>query len=122
MGGCIVKMDREKIFKKFDGHCAYCGIKIDFCNLHIDHIKSRASGCSEIDSEKNFNPACPVCNNWKHCDNLETFRRSIETQVRKCRDYSRNFRMAERYGLVNVTEKPIVFYFEYEWLIKQNKV
>ena len=103
---------RLEIYNKFGGHCAYCGIEIDLCNMQIDHIKSKASGYSNLNEPENFNPACPICNNWKHSDNIESFRRSILQQVRKCRDYSRNFKMAERYGLVQEVIKPIVFYFE----------
>lgn len=104
--------NRLEVYNKYNGHCAYCGVDIDLCNMQIDHIKPKASGDPSVNEIENFNPACPICNNWKHCDNLETFRRSISQQVRKCRDYSRNFRMAERYGLVEEVIKPIIFYFE----------
>lgn len=107
------KPNRLEVYNKYNGHCAYCGIELDLCNMQIDHIIPQVHGHSEfIDDIKNYNPACPICNGWKHCDNLETFRRSILQQVRKCRDYSRNFRMAERYGLVQEVIKPIIFYFE----------
>jgi 5-methylcytosine-specific restriction endonuclease McrA len=105
-----MKTDRKKIFDKFGGHCAYCGNEIDLCNMQVDHINPRQH--PDRDNIENINPSCPICNNWKHCDNLETFRRSIQSQVRKCRDYSRNFRMAERYGLVQEIKLSIVFYFE----------
>ena len=106
------EIKRLEIYNKFGGHCAYCGIEIDLCNMHADHIKPKASGLLNLDEMDNYNPACPICNNWKHLDNIESFRRSIQQQVRKCRDYSRNFKMAERYGLVQEIVKPIVFYFE----------
>jgi hypothetical protein len=106
------KPNRLEIWKKYYGHCAYCGVEIDLCNMQIDHIKAKVSGHPGIEDVSNYNPACPICNGWKHCDNLETFRRSISQQVRKCREYSRNFRMAERFGLVQEIVKPIVFYFE----------
>jgi 5-methylcytosine-specific restriction endonuclease McrA len=107
-----MKPNRLNIFNKFAGHCAYCGIELDLCNMHIDHQVPQVSSRDDVHTEKNYFPACPICNGWKHSDNLESFRRSIQQQVRKCRDYSRNFRMAERYGLVREVEKPIVFYFE----------
>jgi len=107
-----MKINRIAVFNKFGGHCAYCGTEIDLCNMHTDHVIPQASSRAEVHKEENYFPSCPVCNNWKHSDNLESFRRSIQQQVRKCRDYSRNFRMAERFGLVKEIEKPIVFYFE----------
>jgi hypothetical protein len=60
----------------------------------------------------NLMPACPSCNNYKMSLQLETFRRELAESVRKARDYSVNFRFAERFGLVEVKEQPIVFYFE----------
>jgi len=107
-----MKINRKEIYDKCNGHCAYCGAELDLCNMQIDHIKPQASGDPSVHSVDNYNPSCPICNGWKHCDNIESFRRSIAQQVRKCRDYSRNFRMAERFGLVAEIEKPIVFYFE----------
>ena len=107
-----MKINRKEIYDKYDGRCAYCGIELDLCNMQIDHIKPQASGDPYVHSVDNYNPSCPICNGWKHCDNIESFRRSIAQQVRKCRDYSRNFRMAERFGLVKEIEKPIIFYFE----------
>jgi len=106
-----MKPNRLLVYNKFGGHCSYCGVELDLCNMQIDHIKPKASGQS-TEEISNYNPACPICNNWKHRDDLESFRRSIEQQTRKCRDYSRNYRMAERYGLVQEITKPVVFYFE----------
>lgn len=106
------KPNRLEIWKKYNGHCAYCETEIDLCNMQIDHIKPKVSGHPDVDEISNLIPTCSTCNGWKHCDNLESFRRSISQQVRKCREYSANFRMAERFGLVREIEKPIVFYFE----------
>lgn len=39
-------------------------------------------------------------------------RREIEKQIERARAYSVNFRTAERFGLVEVIEKPVVFWFE----------
>src|SRR4030042_774941 len=106
------KSIRDAVYNKFGGRCAYCGVEIDVVNMQVDHIRPRRGYPEESENVDNMNPACPVCNNWKHSDNIESFRKSLQSQVRKCRDYSRNFRMAERYSLVVETYKPIVFYFE----------
>ena len=31
-------MNRRDIFNKYDGHCAYCGRKIEFDDMTIDNI------------------------------------------------------------------------------------
>ena len=33
------KKTREQVFKKFDGHCAYCGEEIEYDKMQVDHIK-----------------------------------------------------------------------------------
>jgi hypothetical protein len=66
----------------------------------------------DLDTFDNLMPACRACNIDKHANSLEGWRRSIEHKVRVLRDNYSAFRHAERFGLVQVTEKPIVFYFE----------
>ncbi len=60
----------------------------------------------------NLMPACASCNNFKMVSDLEDFRENLQAQVERGRKYSVNFRMAERFGLIAVMEKPVRFYFE----------
>jgi 5-methylcytosine-specific restriction endonuclease McrA len=103
---------RATIYEKYDGRCAYCGWKILIHEMQIDHLYPKNRGGT--DSIENLNPACRVCNNWKWNFTIEEFRYEIKKQVDRCRLYSRNFRMAERYGLVSENKKPVEFYFEKE--------
>jgi hypothetical protein len=57
-------------------------------------------------------PACRICNKWKGAFDFELFRKEVSEQVKRLNDYSSNYRMAKKYGLIQETEKPIVFYFE----------
>lgn len=34
----ISKKIREIVYKKYNGHCAYCGCKIEYKDMQIDHI------------------------------------------------------------------------------------
>ncbi len=43
---------------------------------------------------------------------VEELRHQISKQVERARKTSVNFRLAERYGLIEITEAPVVFYFE----------
>ncbi len=43
---------------------------------------------------------------------LEQFREEMTAQVERLRLRSANYRMAERYGLVEATGKPVIFWFE----------
>lgn len=104
----IPKSVREAVYSRYDYKCGYCGCEPE--KLVVDHIKPfQAGGSSEI---INLMPACSPCNNFKTSYGVNLFRQELESQVSKARKYSVNFRLAERYGLIQVTEKPIKFYFE----------
>ncbi len=126
----ITKKQRELLFNKYDGKCAYCG-----CDLpkrwHVDHIEAvkrefefvkkdgyhipKCTGVLEnphLDRFDNLNPACPPCNHYKSSMPLESFRRELSHQVERARESSKNFRFAEKFGQVVVQESPIIFWFE----------
>lgn len=110
---------REKVHAKYGGRCAYCGQKITIKQMHIDHLKPIYRGNDSVSPEyrgadtlDNMMPACKPCNLWKGVYLIEQFREEVAAQVERLRMRSANFRMAERYLLVEVTEKPVVFWFE----------
>ncbi len=124
----MTKKDREIIFDKYGGKCAYCG-----CDLvkgwHADHIDpvvrdfkwDRSSGrykqtgtCQnpENDVLENYNPSCASCNIQKNSFTLEQFRKNIEQFVSSLNDYSTQYKFAKRYGLVIETGIDVKFYFE----------
>jgi 5-methylcytosine-specific restriction endonuclease McrA len=117
----ITKKQREIIKQKFGGHCAYCG-EILGDKFHVDHVKplmryAKYHGGFEIDRPENhtmdnFYPACACCNLFKATWNIEQFRHELQMQVIRARKMSKNFRMSEKFGLISIIEKPIVFYFE----------
>jgi len=104
----IPKTLRELVKNKFEGRCGYCGDKA--IKLHVDHIKPFAGGGTN--AIENLMPACAPCNNFKTSFTLEQFRYELSEQVSRARRYSVNFRIAERFGLVKVSDIEIVFYFE----------
>lgn len=104
----IPKALRDEVRNRFGGRCGYCGEESR--SIQIDHIEPVTYGGTNEPS--NLMPACRSCNNYKLVWGLESFRRNLSEQVALCRRYSVNFRFAERYGLVQATEKPITFYFE----------
>jgi 5-methylcytosine-specific restriction endonuclease McrA len=125
-----MKINREEVYNKCGGRCAYCGNQIKIKEMQVDHIiptsffsqhinnKVRVPKFlnhlteSDVNHMDNLLPTCRVCNKWKSAHDLELFRKEIEEQVRRLNDYSSNYRMAKRYGLVEETIKPIIFYFE----------
>ena len=110
----ISKTKRESVWKKYDGHCAYCGRKIAYKDMQVDHflpLKSWGIEDAGTDDISNLMPSCRMCNHYKRANTLETFRRYIEEIPRKLRsDYI--FKVGVVYGNVIENEKPIKFYFE----------
>jgi 5-methylcytosine-specific restriction endonuclease McrA len=112
---------REQVYNKCEGRCAYCGEELILGSMQVDHIRPKRNFSYGLRSEipnysvddiRNLNPSCRKCNNFKTAMSLEEFRLELERQIERARRYSVNFRMAEKYGLIQVEERPIVFYFE----------
>lgn len=103
---------REEVYKKYSGHCAYCGKPIDISEMQVDHVEShyRHMGKDEL---ANYMPSCRDCNGLKSDYTLEEFRNVL---IPKCAGYSvgRKGRIAKAYKLNAISRKKIVFYFEKE--------
>ena len=124
----LSKAQREQLKNKFGGHCAYCG-----CDLsdkwHADHIEAvdrvlawcpkrgvKSTGemhKPHLDTIENLNPSCVPCNINKHSMSLESWRKSIAhyRDVQLLRD-STHARHLHRFGLIEIKDKPVVFFFE----------
>lgn len=117
----ISKKTREEVYQKYNGHCAYCGQKIELRDMQVDHfvpqnqefaiIVGGVAGIDSIDDFQNLMPACRMCNHYKRAHSLNTFRRYIEEIPKKLRnDYI--YKIGVVYGNIIENEKPIKFYFE----------
>jgi len=126
----MIKPDRQTIYDKFHGHCAYCGDPIHITKMQVDHIICKANfemtiqtgwkipvflrhlTIDDLNHIDNLFPSCGFCNNWKNGFDIETFREELGEQINRLKKQSANYRMAKRYGQVMEMIKPIVFYFE----------
>jgi len=132
------KSERELIFNKYGGRCAYCGcelqkgwhvdeiepvrrfkeyIKDDFGNRIYDFEKKEYKTKDSVVHPERFhidnqNPSCASCNINKHSASLEDFRKAIEGYMKHLNEISTQYKIAKRYGLIEETRKPILFYFE----------
>ncbi len=122
------KTDRELIFNKYDGKCAYCGCELTK-GWHADHIEPivrdfiynknkhrfETNGiCRNPENEnlQNYNPSCPSCNIQKNSYTLEQFRENIKQFVNSLNQYSTQYKFAKKYGLVSETDIEVKFHFE----------
>lgn len=124
------KSDRQKIFDKYGGRCAYCGCELQK-GWHVDEIEPvRRNSVWDFEKRKwiphptkpmqhpermcieNQNPACASCNINKHSEPLESFRASIKKYVQSLNLYSTQYKIAKRYGLIKETDIEVKFFFE----------
>jgi 5-methylcytosine-specific restriction endonuclease McrA len=118
-----MKINREEVYNKCDGHCAYCGVEITLKQMQVDHIEPHWHTLTEQQAKKsginkgshdisNLNPSCPRCNKGKSTWTLEQFRDVVETSLDRLERDTPNFRLAKDYGLLTTQKKPVIFYFE----------
>lgn len=113
----MAKKNREIVFNKYDGHCAYCGCELQK-GWHVDHLEPirRVGDGSCMYPERlhidNLMPSCPSCNINKHSGTLEGFRSLIVGFMKHLNEINTQYKVAKRYGLVQETNLEVVFYFE----------
>jgi hypothetical protein len=56
----------------------------------------------ELNDDWNLFPACRECNNWKGGMTIKQFRQELGKQIERCHRYSRNFRIAFRFAMIDV--------------------
>lgn len=110
----ISKTDRLTVYQKYGGHCAYCGRKIYYKDMQVDHFKPKKAWNAEdsgTDDIENLMPSCRLCNHYKRAHSLDTFRYYIAEIPRKLRD-NYIYKVGLAYGNVIENPKVIEFYFE----------
>ena len=110
--------ERQTVYRKTGGRCAYCGKPISIQGMQIDHVipmrsyEAYASHGKDLNGMDNLLPACRSCNHYKHTLTLEKFRAALERMPAVLERDSVTYRTAARYGLLQPTPHKIVFYFE----------
>lgn len=118
---------RVSIWKMMQQRCAYCGQKVEYSKMQVDHIKPLLRGVSDrqlaaqprralkkgLDTLENSHCSCARCNKWKSDYSLEEFRKVVAGRVKALTNSSPTFRLLLDYGFVQITQPPVVrFYFE----------
>lgn len=55
------KEKRQLVYKKYDGHCAYCGKKIDYKDMQVDHIIPLCRYGGDKNAANRIENLCPLC-------------------------------------------------------------
>ena len=105
-----MKINREQIYNKYNGHCAYCGQVITIKEMQVDHIIPKARGGT--DAYNNLVPACRLCNHYKRAGSLTFFRNVLLGElIDRLKDLY-IFRVALRYGMITINGWDKTFYCE----------
>lgn len=113
---------REFVFLKYDGHCAYCGKKLNQSRFAIDHIEpkfrthsdaqllqlNRVRGAENLD---NFNPSCMSCNSSKSTYTIEKWRSEINKKHERLLKSEPSYNLLFRLGMIKKVHS-CIFYFE----------
>lgn len=100
---------RLKVLSKYDGRCAYCGCKLEYKDLQVDHIEAQFNGGKN--TIENYNPSCRGCNFYKSTFTIEDFRinmRSLHERLFKIFIV----KIAVRFGILTYKPFDEQFYFE----------
>ncbi|MBI5303479.1 MAG: HNH endonuclease [Chloroflexi bacterium] len=95
----MTKKQLREIVEKTNGHCHFCGNKLDFDKRgwrpgslrgywEVDHVTQRAKGGAR--SAKNCLPACTNCNRLRWHRNGITLRRTIVLEIIARREIHKN--------------------------------
>lgn len=106
----FTKAERGHIYAKTLGRCAYCGRVISLKEMQVDHVV--AFNTWGTDDDDNLLPSCRGCNNYKHENSIEQFRKAAERWDEVLMRDNVTYRNAVRFGQVIPSPKPVVFYFE----------
>ena len=118
MSKTISKKTRQAVYAKYDGHCAYCGKKLEYKDMQLDHLipkqreRFKRYSEEEIECFDNYMPSCRRCNHYKRAHTLEYFRQMIEEIPQKLFRDSYIFKVGLDYKLVLTEPHKVVFYFE----------
>lgn len=106
----LTKQERRIVYNKMDGHCAYCGRKLQYANMQVDHVVPLRKGGPDV--LDNMLPACRSCNHYKDSLTVQQFREMVEKMPETLERDSVTYRNAVRFGLVEPKPHHVVFFFE----------
>lgn len=107
----LTASERQQIYEKFGGRCAYCGCNITIKEMQADHVVPLHLGGA--DDIINLYPACRSCNHYKSTYTVERFREIIQRAPAVLMKGSATYRNIVRFRLIEQPQKPVVqFFFE----------
>lgn len=108
----LTKAERQTVYNKCGGHCAYCGCDLAYKDMQADHVKAlHTCGADDI---SNMLPACRSCNHYKSTLGLDDFRVYLAGLHNRMLRDNVNYRTLNRFGIIQQAKAEIQFFFEKE--------
>jgi 5-methylcytosine-specific restriction endonuclease McrA len=111
---------RQRVWLKYNKHCAYCGKELKYKDMQIDHMLSKEQyeylpnmNRPNIDSFNNLMPSCRRCNHYKRGGDLNDFRRLMVTLHERIQDQY-IMKVAIDFRILIIKPFDGLFYFEKE--------
>lgn len=76
----ITKAQRDYVYNKFNGRCAYCGCSIKPEELQVDHFAPLSLFGDNL-QEHNLMPSCRACNKFKSNKTITKFRKDLKEAI-----------------------------------------
>lgn len=114
----LTKTERQQVYDKCHGHCAYCGCVLDYKDMQVDHctpVKNWPEELAEgrdVNDFENLLPACRSCNHYKATLDVEGYRKYLAGISQRLMRDSIPYQVAIRFGIVTHVRDDIIFYFE----------
>ena len=106
------KIERNKVYDKYNKRCGYCGKHLEIKEMQIDHISPKWSAKdSSVFEFENLMPSCRRCNHYKREKNLEQFRLFMLALHERIQNDYKN-KVALDYGIISIKPFNGVFFFE----------
>lgn len=113
---------RERIYNKYNGHCAYCGTPLPITEMQVDHLQPKWHNLSYeecrkrglvrgTDEESNLMPSCRACNYYKHTSTIEGFRARLNMLLTNAMG-TFDAKLALKYQMIKLQVWDGKFYFE----------
>ncbi len=108
---------RRALWEDQNRRCGYCGRKIGFSEVTVDHIIPLSRGGP--DCGENMICSCRPCNEFKRNRTIEEFRAAVQSSSFNLMQREPEYRAVLRFGLIReYRRKRVKFYFE----TKQDRV
>lgn len=106
----LTRSERQQIYEKCKGNCAYCGCELEYKDMQVDHVTPLRIG--GVDELHNMLPSCRSCNHYKATLDVEGFRKYLAGLSHRLMRDSIPFQVGIRFGLVQHIKDDVTFYFE----------